>query len=395
MKGKRPKGADRNLPIIGGITLLSVMGIASVAPAFPEAARAFSVSAQEIALLISAFTLPGILFTPLTGILADRIGRREILAPSLLLFGLAGTGCAFVSDFHHLLLLRFLQGLGASCLSSLNMVLIGDLYRGPERETITGYNSSAVSIGTALFPALGGALALLGWRGPFLLSVMAFPVAFAVFFHLDVPFEKKDMTLKSYFNALGRGLRRREVIAVLMATTGTFIVLFGSVSAFLPFLLADRFGASSLEIGLVFVCQSLATALAASQSGHLGRRFSPRQRLVSAFSLFALALFLYPRAESLPAVFVAALLFGLGQGLNMPVLLSLIASFACPDYRGGLLAVNTMALKFAQTIAPLLAGLVLARWGLESVFYASALTALVTLAAVLICFGRSSLDGHC
>lgn len=383
------------LPIIGGVTFISVLGIASVTPAFPEAARALSVSAREIALLISAFTLPGILFTPLTGILADRIGRREILVPSLLLFGLAGTGCAFVSDFRLLVLLRFLQGLGASSLSSLNMVLIGDLYRGPERDRATGYNSSVISLGTALFPVLGGALALLGWRWPFLLPLMAFPVAFAVRFRLEAPFERKSETLGSYFRALGQGLRRREVLAILTATTGTFIVLFGSVTAFLPFLLADRFGASSFEIGLVFLTQSLATALAASQSGNLARRFSPRSRLVLAFFLFSLALVLYPQARSLPPVFLAAVAFGLGQGMNMPVLLSLLVSFACPEYRGGLMAINTMALKLGQTVAPLLTGYVLARWGLESVFYASALTALATLLATLIGFGRSSLSGRC
>ncbi len=59
------------------------------------------------------------------------------------------------------------------------------------------------------------------------------------------------------------------------------------------------------------------------------------------------------------------------------------------------MAINTMALKLGQTVAPLLTGYVLARWGLESVFYASALTALATLLATLIGFGRSSLSGRC
>ena len=387
--------ADRNLRVICGVTVISVLGIASVTPAFPAAAKALSVSSQEMALLISAFTLPSIIFTPLTGILADRIGRRQILLPSLLLFGLGGVACAFAPSFPLLVFCRFVQGLGASSLSSLNMVLIGDLFQDDERESATGYNSSAVSLGTALFPVLGGALAMLSWRAPFLIAALAFPVAYAVAAHLKAPFAKGTATMGGYFKALGSGLRQREIVAILTATAGTFIVLFGSVTTYLPFLLAERFGASSFSIGLVFLCQSLATALTASSSGFLAERFGPRSRLCLAFCLFSLALVIYPRAGSLPPVILAALLFGTAQGLNMPVLLSLLVTFACPEYRGGLMAVNTLVLRLGQTVGPLLAGFVLLERGIDGVFNAAALTALVTVALVLALFGKSSLTGRC
>ncbi len=393
-KGRRLL-TDPNLRTICGVTLISVLGIASVTPAFPEAAKALAVSSKEIALLISAFTFPGILFTPLTGILADRIGRREILLPSLVLFALGGSACAFAGSFRLLVTFRFIQGLGASSLSSLNMVLIGDLFKDEEREIATGYNSSVLSLGTALYPVLGGSLAFLGWRAPFLLSLLALPVAFAVAFRLKAPFERRTSTMGGYFRALGQGLRQREVLAILTATAGTFLILFGSVTTYLPFLLAERFQATPLTIGLVFLCQSLATALTASRSGLIAARMTPRVRLGLAFGLFALALTLYPRAEGYPLIFAAAALFGVAQGLNMPALLSLLVSFSCPEYRGGLLAANTMILRLGQTAGPLLTGLVLLQWGLEGIFLVSTLTAVATLIVVMALFGKSNLVGRC
>jgi len=65
-----------------------------------------------VGLLITAFTLPGIILVPIMGILADKFGRKKILVPSLMLFGIAGGSCFFFKNFSILLLLRFLQGIG-------------------------------------------------------------------------------------------------------------------------------------------------------------------------------------------------------------------------------------------------------------------------------------------
>lgn len=85
--------------------------------------------------------------------LADRYGRKKILVPSLMLFGIAGGACMFTRDYHILLICRFFQGTGAASLGALNVTVIGDLYSGKERTTAMGYNASVLSIGTATYPA--------------------------------------------------------------------------------------------------------------------------------------------------------------------------------------------------------------------------------------------------
>ncbi|MGD2123664.1 MAG: MFS transporter, partial [Gemmatimonadota bacterium] len=149
----RPLFLDPNLNIIFGVTLLAVLGVSSIAPVFPTVARELDVAPEAVGLLITVFTMPGIILTPIFGILADRFGRKKILVPALLLFSLAGSSCSLARDFELLLLLRFLQGVGAASLGSLNATLIGDLFSGRRRTEAMGYNASILSVGTAIYPS--------------------------------------------------------------------------------------------------------------------------------------------------------------------------------------------------------------------------------------------------
>ena len=158
------------------------MGVASITPAFPSIIKHFAISPSQVTLLITVFTFPGIFLAPVIGILADRYGRKKILLPSLFLFGIAGLGCFFTNNWHILLVFRFFQGIGAASLGMLNVTIIGDLFSGEKRGAIMGYNASVLSIGTAAYPAIGGALAMAGWQFPFLLPFFAIPTALLIIF---------------------------------------------------------------------------------------------------------------------------------------------------------------------------------------------------------------------
>lgn len=201
-EGVRRVYKDHNLHVLWGVTLMAVLGTSSVTPAFPTIVRELGISSGQVGLLITFFTLPGIVMTPLLGILSDRYGRKNILVPALLLFGLAGGACAFARDFDLLLALRFFQGMGAAALGTLNVTVIGDIYDGRERSSALGYNSSVLSVGTASYPAIGGLLATLGWFYPFALPFAAIPIAIVVMFSLHNPEPRNDDRLRDYFGIL-------------------------------------------------------------------------------------------------------------------------------------------------------------------------------------------------
>ncbi|MGB5985023.1 MAG: MFS transporter, partial [Desulfobacterales bacterium] len=140
---------NRNLMIVFSVTLMSVLGIATIYPVLPKVAAALNVPKAEIGKMLALFTLPGLVLTPVLGVLADRYGRKRILGPALLLFGLAGFASGFARSFEMMLALRFLQGCGAASLGALNVTLIGDLFKAGERGRMMGYNNSVLSLGTA------------------------------------------------------------------------------------------------------------------------------------------------------------------------------------------------------------------------------------------------------
>ena len=49
---------------IFAVTLMAVLGVASIAPALPNVANEFGATAAEVALLITAFTFPGVVLAP-------------------------------------------------------------------------------------------------------------------------------------------------------------------------------------------------------------------------------------------------------------------------------------------------------------------------------------------
>lgn len=377
---------DKNLQLIFGVTLMAILGVSSIIPALPDIMDGLSISPVEIGLVISVFTLPGVLVSPLVGVLADRVGRKVILVPSLFVFGGFGFACFFAQSMEQLLLLRFLQGMGAGPLGVLYATIIGDLYEGRELSQAMGYNASVLSIGTAAFPALGGVLALVGWNYPFILPLLAIPLGLAMISGLDSPVPASSGSLKEYFSDAFQIMKTRQVLSLFATTLLTFVVLYGPIVTYLPILLDTRYGASSASIGMVFLVSSGFSGLASFQLGRLAGIMGQRPLLVMAGILYGLSMVLMPEAPGMWHVIPPVICFGLAQGLNIPTVMTMITSIAPMEQRGVFMAANGLILRLAQTLAPMLMGGVYALFGIRAVFWGGLVcaSAIVVLALFVI-----------
>ncbi len=363
---------DPNLTVIYGITLLPILAVSTIAPVFPTVAREMGVAPEAVSLLITAFTLPGIVLAPLLGILADRFGRKQVLVPAVVLFSLAGAACALARDFQTLLLLRFLQGVGGASLGSLSATLIGDLFRGHRQVSAMGYNAAMLSVGSAIFPSLGGGLALLAWHLPFALPILGLVVALAVLFRMEVVEIHRGSSLRSYLGEAWEGMRAGPVLGLYLSSLATFVVLYGAYTVFIPLHLSAAFGSSALGIGLIMTVGSAATAITATTLGGLSRRFTRPRLVITAFALYALSFVLIPWLPAYGWVALPVALIGVAQGLNYPVVLSMLALSARPEHRAVFLSANGMVLRIGQTLGPVLMAGIAAWGGMEPVFYAAA-----------------------
>lgn len=370
---------NKNLTVIFLTTLMAVLGVASITPAFPSIIKHFNISPTQVTLLITVFTLPGIFLAPVVGILADRIGRKIILLPSLFLFGIAGAACFFTNDWEVLLGLRFLQGIGAASLGSLNVTLIGDLFTGEKRGEVMGFNASILSIGTALYPAFGGALAMAGWQFPFLLPLIAIPVAIIAILWLKNPEPKKQQNFKVYLQKTWNNINQKTVWGIFIINILLFVILYGAFLSYFPQLLEERFQTSALQIGLYMSGFSAITALTASQKKRIDKRLSTKLQLNISFILYFISMLTLSFANENWHLIFPLVLFGLAHGMLIPGIQTLLVGFAPLNERAGFMSINSLVLRFGQTIGPLFIGLFYALGGVGIAFIGGALVALLML----------------
>jgi MFS family permease len=370
---------DKNLLVIFGVTLTVVMGVSSVAPAFPKIIRDLGLKTHEVGYLITVFTLPGMFLTPVLGVLADRFGRKKVLVPSLIIFAVFGGACGFISDFELLLVFRFIQGAGAAALGALNITILSDIFAGRERITALGYNAGVLSLGTSAYPAVGGALAMLGWNYPFFLPFLVLPLAWIVLSKLESPRPDRDSQFKEYMLRAVKLALTKKALGLFGATTITFIILYGVLITYLPIFLAERFGAEPWAIGMIIAAASLTTAMMASQLRKVADRLSTKAMVMTAFLLYGISAVLLPIVPGMWWAIIPACVFGMAQGLNIPSIQTMMAELAPMELRGAFMAINGTVLRIGQTLGPVIMGAAFAFGGLDGVFATAAVLSGATI----------------
>ncbi len=368
------------LLIIYGITLMAVLGLASTTPAFPGIAESLDVPKDRIGWILSAFVIPGVILTPIFGVLADRYGRKKVLVPALFLFSIAGGMVGFARSFDLLIALTFLQGIGAASLGALNVTLIGDIFR-EKRSAVMGYNNSVMSIGTATYPLIGGFLAGIAWYYPFFLPFIGIPVAFFVWFGLDYKEPKSNTLFKDYIGTTLKLLKQPTFFSLLIISIATFIMLFGVFLTYIPFVVTDKFGLEPRHIGFILATMSGSTVIFSLLLGKLTQKYSNKSILTSAFVLYATAIFLMITVESYSLLFIPAILYGMAQGVNQPNIQSMLAGLAPDENRAVFMSLNRSVVQMGQASGPIIMGLIYSSFNLSGVFYTG-----VIIAAFMILF---------
>jgi MFS transporter, ACDE family, multidrug resistance protein len=374
---------DRNFYIIVSLTLIEIMGGPTIGPILPELAKIFDVSPSETQLVMTAFFLPIGIATPILGIVADRIGIKKVLVPSLLLFAIAGSCCAFAGDFQTLIGWRFLQGLGSASLNLISLTLISTIYRGKALTLAMSMSVSAIGASTAIYPIIGGVLSGFSWRYPFLLATIAFPLLLLVLMVLKLPRQtssSQNSNLKLYLYKVWQSINNPTVLGLLLIIGVMFLIQSGSFITYMPILAGAKFGVSGLFIGLILASMSVALGLVASQLERLTRHASEMTLIKAALTIAAIALLVIPLVDRAWLLFVPSTLFGAALGLAIPASQEILAKLAVDDTRAGFMAVNVSVQSLCIGLGPLMAGIFAGLWGMPGVFWGTAGLTVVTFA---------------
>ncbi len=169
-----PPPLRRNL-----ITLFALSGafmtqldatIANVA--LPHMQAATSASREQITWVLTSYIVMVATFTPLTGWLAGRFGRKRLFITSVVGFTLASALCGLAANFDQLIAFRLLQGIMGSALLPMSQAILLDI-NPPERHgsAMAVWGLGAI-MGPIIGPVAGGWLTQsLSWRWIFFINL--------------------------------------------------------------------------------------------------------------------------------------------------------------------------------------------------------------------------------
>ncbi|WP_137165409.1 MFS transporter [Salinimonas lutimaris] len=177
-------------------SVMPAMAIISLVPVLPLLLQEFAhVNGSEFLVPI-ALTIPALcvaVFSPLAGWVSDKIGRKSVLFYALLIYAAIGLLPFFLTDLFHIIIARVILGMAEAAIMTVATAMIGDYFVGKARERWVAIQIASVSLSAIVLIAIGGGLGeVMGARGPFLLYLLALPIAFCVAVILFEPQKTAD-----------------------------------------------------------------------------------------------------------------------------------------------------------------------------------------------------------
>lgn len=278
------------------------------------------------------------------GPLADRFGRKPVLALTTVFFGLATLASAFAPDIHTLTLLRFVTGLGLGGAMPAAITLTAELCAEQRRSTLVTLMFCGFTIGSASAGlAASSVVATFGWPGLLILGGVM-PLALAAFLFLALPESPRYLAT--------RGAEPSRIVAILSRmtpddlagatfarpvkapgspvgqlfkdglATGTLLIwagffmsllVFYLLSSWLPLLITTA-GFSMSKASLMGATLATGGTVGAILIGRLMDRFEPHRVLAAAYLVAGGFVILLGNAVATPWLLVLAI-FGAGFGV--------------------------------------------------------------------------------
>lgn len=368
----------RALSIVYASSIALMMGVNFIQPALPALSEPFHVSDAQLSWVMTLFTAPAIVLSPLCGVVADLYGRRLLLGIGLIVFGLFGTAMAFAPNFAWLLLFRTLQGIGFSAVIPLTIVLIGDLLEGDKEISGQGLKVFLDRIGYFVFPPLGGLLATIAWFWPFVFYLVTIPVGVvALLWMPETKGQRRDRPT-AYLGDILRLTRHPRLVIAFSAGFLRFFLDYGFLTYF-PLFLVRTHGVSTATAGLLYIFFSIGAMVTSSQAGRIAAGRDKANLLFLAFVVSGVSVVAVPFIADVWLVGGALLFYGLANGVISPMQKSLLTQNAPAELRGGIVSFDRLIQQVSKTTSTSIVGLLLVSTELPTIFWSLGILSFVSV----------------
>jgi DHA1 family bicyclomycin/chloramphenicol resistance-like MFS transporter len=283
--------------LLGALTAFGPISIDMYLPSMPAIAADLGTDAAGAQLTLSAFLLGMAAGQVFYGPLSDRIGRRPPLLVGILAFVVISIGCAFATSIEALILLRFLQALGACVGQVLARTVVTDIYDRREAARMFSLLMLVMGLAPILAPIGGGWIVQVAdWRTIFLfLAAFGLVIGAMVIWQLHETrpdHVAEHAKTESPFRAIWSVAANRKIFGYAIAGGAGTASMFTYI-AISPDLLIETYGVPTGHYGWIFGINAFGLIAASQVNRALLKRHSSHVLLQWALAvaiLFSLVL---------------------------------------------------------------------------------------------------------
>jgi MFS family permease len=343
------------VPIYALILLETLVWIAII-PLAPTFADELELSGVETGMILAAASLAALVVAFPLGLVADRLGAREVTIASAFLFTLATLGQGLADQFWSLLLARGAFGVAFGALWGAGASWLSDSLSDDRRAGALGAATTVGGIGFTAGPVLAGGLADRYATGtPFVVvSIAAAAVTAALVVAGPVA---TGVAARQRLRDMLRMARQDELVLAGIAIIVLIGLVGGGVNLLVPLQLREN-GVSAGEIGLLFSIASAVYTVVSAIVARLGARSATLRVGGTAALLTGLSIVLVLLSGSTLAAVAFVLLRAPFWAAMDTIIYPLVAAGAHRSLlgRGSVMGLVTLGWATASTIGPLLAG---------------------------------------
>jgi DHA1 family multidrug resistance protein-like MFS transporter len=369
--------------ILTAISFTVALGYGVVAPAIPEFAHEFGVSAAAAASVVSAFALMRVVGALPAGRLVDRFGEHKVMATGIAIVAVSSLLAAFSQSFAQLLVLRGIGGLGSAMFSVSTQTLLLVSVPGEQRGRASGLYNGGFLLGGISGPVLGGFVAAWSLRAPFIIYgvLLIVPGVIAAVMLTSAPRRALSTTRPvRLFAAIAYAARSRAYRAAAATNLADGFTAMGVRSAIVPLYVRAVLHRSPLWTGVGFLVFAALNAAALLPGGRAADTLGRRPIMIAGCTVTASGLLMLALLPDLGGYLAALAVAGLGSGL-LDVAPAAMIGDILTDQGGTLVASYQMAGDAGSVTGPVAAGYLV-----DTVSYASAFglaAGVLGLAAIL------------
>jgi len=390
-----PTPWKRNLAVLWFGELIAISGFSVVMPFLPYYVQELGITGtSQVAywsgLLISAQGITMAIIAPIWGSLADRYGRKVMVARAMFGGAVIISLMGLVDNVYQLIVLRAIQGLLTGTVPAATTLVVSSAP--PERRGFAlGLLQMAIYLGGSVGPLIGGLIAdTMGYRPTFwvtgaLLFIAGVLVSALVREHF-VPPEKtqaerpplwEGWLLVLHTRALMIALSLRVMMRMAVRVADPVLPLF------IQKLAAPDAKIASLT-GTIAGFASAASAIGAVFLGRLTDKIGARRVLIACGALACVLYAAQAWTQTPIQLLVLRTISGVAMGGILASVSALQASLAPKGRYGAVYGIDTSLVAAANAISPMIGATLTATFGLTSVFFGAA--TIYALATVITTF---------